>query len=106
MLGTPQIFSSLSQETKRCFFIYFSVTKSQTSCLHSHLFVCFQILVPHGWFLTRSVVIYACVHACVRLCVCACVCIYMSVIVDVVVVGTSCEVSCVIFLLVVGYDGS
>lgn len=31
--------------------------------------------------------------------------IYVSVIVDVVVVGTSCEVSCVIFCLVVGYGG-
>lgn len=33
------------------------------------------------------------------------VCTYVSVIVEVVVVGTSCEVSCVIFCLVVGYGG-
>ena len=49
------------------------------------------------------VVIYACVRGCVR--PRARLCIYMSVIVDVVVVGTSCEVSCVIFRLVVGYGG-
>lgn len=34
-----------------------------------------------------------------------CARVYMSVTVDVVVVGTSCEVSCVIFCLVVGYGG-
>lgn len=39
------------------------------------------------------------------MCVLACARVYISVIVDVVVVGTSCEVSCVIFCLVVGYGG-
>lgn len=46
-----------------------------------------------------------CARLFVTVCLHACVCIYMSVIVDVVVVGTSCEVSCVIFCLVVGYGG-
>lgn len=48
------------------FFIYFSVTKSQTSCLHSDLFVCFQILVPHGWFLTCCVWLF--MHVCTAVC--------------------------------------
>lgn len=45
--------------------------------------------------------------ACGYLCMCVCVRArsYMSVAVDVVVVGTSCEVSCVIFRLVVRYGG-
>lgn len=90
------------------FFSSFSVTKSHTSCLHSDLFVCFQILVPHGWFLNvQRADIYACVNACVRLHDCASASararVYASVVV--VVVGMSCEVSCVIFCLVVGYGG-
>lgn len=49
-------------------FSSFSVTKSHTSCLHSDLFVCFQILVPHGWFLNvQRADIYACANGCVRL---------------------------------------
>lgn len=97
----------MEQKMLFSFFIYFSVTKSETSCLHSDLFVCFQILVPHGWFLTCCVQLF--MHVCMPVCdcmtVCASVCIYMSAIVDVVVVGTSCEVSCVIFCLVVGFGG-
>lgn len=45
------------------------------------------------------------VYETVGLHVCASVCIYMSVVVDVVVVGTSCEVSRVIFCLVVAHGG-
>lgn len=77
-----------------------------------HLFFCHNVVdkfltlwlvcllsnrVPHGWFLK-----------CVCVCVCACLyeraIFYVSVAV-VVVVGTSCEVSRVIFCLVVGYGG-
>ena len=101
---------TLSHETKGVFFsffIYFSVTKSETSCLHSDLFVCFQILVSHGWFSTCCVWLF--MHVCMAVCATvrlhASVCIYMSVVVDVVVVGTSCEVSRVIFCLVAGYGG-
>lgn len=52
----------LKQNAFFSFFIYFSVKKSQTSCLHSDLFVCFQILVPHGWFLTCCVRLFMHVH--------------------------------------------
>lgn len=84
MPGAPQQFSSLSHDTKRCFFIFhlfFSVTKSQTSCLHSDLFVCFQILVPHGWFLTCCVWLF--MHVCTPVCdcvsACVCVCVHLYV---------------------------
>lgn len=111
MPGAPRQFSSFLMKQKGVFFsffIYFSVAKSQTSCLHSDLFVCFQILVPHGLvFNMLCGYLCMCARLCVCVCVSMCVCahIYMSVTVDVVVVGTSCEVSCVIFCLVVGYGG-
>lgn len=69
----------LKQNAFFSFFIYFSVKKSQASCLHSDLFVCFQILLPHGWFLTCCVQLFMHVHTPVCVCVTACVCVHLCV---------------------------
>lgn len=94
---TIKYYKEQFNETKTVFFLHYFPKYHTTS----RLFVCVQILVPHG-----GVYHALCTYLCMLVCESSvCVCLHLSVIGDVVVVGTSCEVTCVIFCLVVAFGG-